>query len=171
MVLLAMLDNPVHSLLFGFIAGILFELVAILLAVWLIKILGSRSNNNKTVKTEGLPVKPSVVNHPAKDISSPVKNISFPTKNISFPVTTAQVEKPNMTIASVPVEQLPRFPFHQHYWYYVDGQEKPFKTLHDALKLFPEDYKVYENRRDLNYKLMPKHIQDNIRREKFVKED
>jgi hypothetical protein len=66
-------------------------------------------------------------------------------------------------------KSLPSAQFNQHFWYFVQGHEKPFPTLKEALSLFPVEYAKYGKDRRPTWDEIPKDIQGLMRREAVVR--
>ncbi|MFA5937190.1 MAG: hypothetical protein WC822_04940 [Candidatus Paceibacterota bacterium] len=103
--------------------------------------------------------------------SLPVPAVVAPAVNIpSLP--PAIVEMLDKTHNPVPVVNAPSLHpaiASQHFWYFVQGQDKPLPTLRQALMLFPVEFAKYGKQKNLDYTALPQHIQDSIRREPIVR--
>ena len=142
--------EPVIYILIGIVVGMLLEFLAIVAGMSWIK-----GQQQAMLKATPIAKKTEPVGIQLKeDVKETAEEVVASAPVVAEPVITDK--------------HLPSAQFGQRYWYFVQGHEKPYQTLKEALSLFPVEYAKCKDRKP-QWGELSTGIQSVIRREEIVR--
>ena len=183
------MDPTIFSCLLGMVVGMLLEVAAVFMTVYIVKRAGQpKQSVISETKTVAAPVvktpRPTMVEQPRTSVHVPI-TFRRETSIRRTPPTPAPAPAPAPAPSPIPATEyeeeeytepeeqqevsVPRSPGRfstGRYLYYVTGIDEPFRTLKEAVYAFPDEVGKYDVRGP-QWAAVAQYVRDNIRREEI----